>query len=198
MNEVNRPLKKLSIALTILFILLSGLAGFATVAPVELTSEEVSYLSKRGPIKLAVDPDWYPYEEIDDEGQHHGIAADILTLVSERVGVIFEVVPTNSWDESLSLAKSGAVDALACLNQTEERGEWLLFTTSYLIDPSVIITRQTHDYISDLERFTDETIVLPEGTSIEEWVRNDYPGMQVIVVESEEKAIALWMSRRQT
>ncbi|MCA0386157.1 MAG: diguanylate cyclase [Firmicutes bacterium] len=183
-------MKKLSIALTILFILLSGLAGFATVAPVELTSEEVSYLSKRGPIKLAVDPDWYPYEEIDDEGLYHGIAADILALVSERVGVIFEVVPTNSWDESLSLAKSGAVDALACLNQTEERDEWLLFTTPYLIDPSVIITRQTHDYISDLERFTDETIVLPEGTSIEEWVRNDYPGMQVIVVESEEKAIA--------
>ena len=62
-------MKKLSIALTILFILLSGLAGFTTVAPVELTSEEVSYLSKRGPIKLAVDPDWYPYEEIDDEGE---------------------------------------------------------------------------------------------------------------------------------
>lgn len=156
---------------------------------VALTEKELEYISLRDPVKVVVDPDWYPYEKIDKNGLYKGISADIIELISERTGLDFKVIKTSSWSESINLSKSGQADVVSCLNQTEERSRWLLFTEPYFVDPNVFITREEHDYISNLSRLSNETMVLPEGTSIEERLRKDYPNLKIITVESEQMAI---------
>lgn len=160
-----------------------------SVATVPLTEQEREYIDSKGPVRIVVDPDWYPYEKIDATGVHVGIAADLIDLISQRTGLDFELVPTADWDESLRTAKSGRTDVISCLNKSDERSRWLLFTEPYYTDPNVLITREEHDYISNLSRLSDETVVLPEGTSVEERLRKEYPNLKIIRVKSEEEAL---------
>lgn len=158
---------------------------------ISLTAEEKAYIQTRKPIKLVVDPDWYPYEKIDENGMHQGIASDLLSLISKRTGLKFELIKTKDWDESILKAKNKEADVISLLNETEERNKWLLFSNPYYSDPNVIITREEHDYVANLSRLSNETIVLPKGTSIEERVRKNYPMLKILLVDSEAKAIEM-------
>ena len=184
-------LKRALIVVAILLIILSSAVSAAVTAQgvIDLTDKEKAYIQSKGSIKLVVDPDWYPYEKIDKTDEYIGIASDLIALISKRTGLKIEIIPTVEWKESLEKAKSGDADVVGFLNKTDERSQWLLFTEPYFIDPNVFITRENHDYISDLSRFINETMVLPEGTSIEERLRKAYPNLKIVIVKSEEEAI---------
>lgn len=184
-------LVKKSLIILIIFLILftSTVYSAQSQNSIDLTDKEKEYIKSKGSIKLVVDPDWYPYEKIDKNGEYVGIASDLISLISKRIGLKMEIIPSNTWKESIEKAKSGDADLIAFLNKTDERSQWLLFTDPYFIDPNVLITRENHDYISDLSRFLNETMVLPEGTSIEERLRKDYPNLNIIIVKNEDDAI---------
>ncbi|OEF96636.1 diguanylate cyclase [Desulfuribacillus alkaliarsenatis] len=156
-----------------------------------LTEAEQQYLQELGSITMCVDPDWVPFEHLDEKGNFTGIAADLIELVATRLGITIEIIPTIDWPETLEYSKAGKCMILPFLNQTPEREEWLVFTEPLLIDENVIITRQEYPYISDLSAVTDKTIVLPKGTSIEERVRKDFPNLTIITTVTESEALQM-------
>jgi len=157
---------------------------------VELTAAEKAYLAALGPVAVAVDPDWYPYELLTKEGDYIGIAADLVRLIAKRSGVTLKIVPTKNWDETLELARGGQC-IVPFLNQTPAREEWFIFTEPYFTDPNVLVAHVEHDYISDPATLGNEVIALPEGTSIEERLRKDYPNLKILTVGSETEALRL-------
>ncbi|MDD2272900.1 MAG: diguanylate cyclase [Desulfuromonadaceae bacterium] len=161
-----------------------------------LSPEEQSYLKESGAVTMCVDPDWEPYERINDKGEYIGIAADLVALVAERSGVSLKLVPTKSWEESLTASKEGKCRILSFLNKSPERDTWLLFTEPYFSDPNVFITREEHDFISDPASLSGESIALPAGTSLEERIRSTYPNLNIRVVNSEEEALQLVSERK--
>jgi diguanylate cyclase (GGDEF)-like protein/PAS domain S-box-containing protein len=165
--------------------------GFA----LQLSPEEEAYLRSLGPVSICVDPDWEPFEQLDQDGSYVGIAADLIRLIGKRAGVTFQVIPTRDWDHSVALSKAGQCDILAFLNKTPVRDQWLIFTEPYFVDPNVIVTRAEHDYIPDLAAISNETMVLPKGTSVEERIRRDYPDVRLILVDSEAEAFRLVENR---
>lgn len=140
-------------------------------------------------VRLCVDPDWAPYEWLDEQGRHQGIAADLTRLIAERAGLRLSIVPSSTWDESLALARTGKCDALSFLNQTPERESWLSFTRPYFFDRNVIITRAEHPDIASLAALPRRTaIALPTATSIIEQVGRDFPQLRILPVASEAEA----------
>lgn len=87
----------------------------------EFTSGEHAYLDSIGPITLCIDPDWRPFEYLNEKGEYSGISAELIRLISERTGLEFRVLTTTNWDESLRLSKEGKCMALSFLNQTTQR-----------------------------------------------------------------------------
>jgi diguanylate cyclase (GGDEF)-like protein/PAS domain S-box-containing protein len=166
------------------------------VPPPTLSPDDVEYLDNLGPVGFCADSDWEPYEKIDASGAYVGIAADLFRLIAARAGVRVQLVPTADWKSSLAASRAGECLLLAFLNETPERKEWLDFTDPYFIDPNVFITRTDHDFIADPAGLTGKTIVLPEGTSLEELVRSQYPNLQVVVVESELDALSMVEERK--
>jgi diguanylate cyclase (GGDEF)-like protein len=156
-----------------------------------LSKEEKAFVNRLGIVKLCVDPHWMPFERLDQEGRHQGIAADLIRLVAQRVGIQVEPLVVQNWDESLAAAKAGKCQAISFMNQTPEREEWLDFTEPLYFDPNVIITRQEHPFISNLKGLKNKTLVLPKGTSIEERVRKDFPNLKIILVDEEDDALDL-------
>ena len=163
---------------------------------VVLTPAERAYLKNHNKVTLCVDPDWVPYERIDAAGRHVGIAADLLSLVSARTGIVFELVPTHDWNESLNFSKTGQCQVLSFLNQSAERSEWLIFTSPLFSDPNVFITREEHPFISDPAALENESIVFPEGTAMEGMVRDRYPNLEIMLAKSEDEALEMVSSRR--
>ena len=140
------------------------------------------------PVTVCVDPDWVPFERINEQGAHEGIAADLMKLVAERTGIRFELVKTANWDESLAVSQQGRCKVLSFLNDTPKRRQWLDFTEPLFTDANVFVTREEHAFISDPAYFANESIVFPAGTSMEERFRQNYPGLRVITVETENEA----------
>lgn len=161
---------------------------------VSLTPAEQRYLQQLGPITVCPDPDWPPYEQMDENGTFTGIAADLLKLLEQRLGIRFTYIKTKDWDESVSLSQKRTVLILPFLNQTPKRDQWLLFTEPLFIDPNVFITREEHPYITDLTLLDGKTISLPGGTAIDEKIRQQFPNLKELNTGSSEvdvfKAVA--------
>ena len=100
----------------------------ASETVIDFTHQEKAFIEKAGAIKMCVDPDWVPFERINEQGQHEGIAADLLQLVAQRVGLRIELHPVKDWDESLAASKGKLCQIMSFLNQTPDREAWLIFT----------------------------------------------------------------------
>lgn len=176
-------------------LLLLPLLGQSPVR-VELSAAERQYLQRLGKVTMCIDPDWAPFESLDDRGRYEGIAADLIALVSERSGIPLELVPTRSWEESLARSRQGQCLVLPFLNKTPEREGWLAFTDPIFSDPNVFITREEHAYIGDPAELQAESMVLPRGTAVEGWIRSKYPQLSVILTETETEAFDMVASRK--
>ncbi|MDD2500085.1 MAG: diguanylate cyclase [Geobacter sp.] len=163
---------------------------------VKLSSAEKRYLTQLGPITVCPDPDWIPYEQMDARGNFTGIAADLLDLISQRLGITFTYVQVKDWDEAVALSQAGKVLLLPFLNQTPKRDLWLTFTEPLFSDPNVFITREEHPFITNASLLKDKTIAVPSGTSIEEKVRRDYPNLKILNTGNSEAEVFKAVSER--
>jgi signal transduction histidine kinase/CheY-like chemotaxis protein len=196
--EMIMNIKQLTVAFIVLFFIAQGAVVAQTSGPVrvELTPEERAWLDQLGPITMCVDPDWMPFEGVSAEGAHIGIAADMMQLLAERLDVTFQLVPTRTWAESVQVSREGGCHIVSLLNQSPERDAWLLFTEVYFADPNVFITREEHEFIYDPARLINETLVLPQGSSIEEYFRSNFPNIALMIVETDTDALRAVSERR--
>lgn len=181
-------MKALSILL-LTFLLPAGQPLAATPATVELSEAEQAYVRRLGPVRMCIDPDWYPFEHISESGMHEGIAADLLALVSRRTGIDIRLHRTASWQESLAASRSGQCELLSFLNQSQERDRWLIFTRPIFHDPNVILTRASQPDITNLAALGPVTVALPNGTMVKERLESEYPNLRIIPTISEREAI---------
>jgi len=184
-----RPPLALTLATVFMLAISSMAAVGASEPPIEFTPAEKTYIAQVGTIKMCVDPDWAPFERINSQGKHEGIAADLVQLVAQRVGLRIELLPVKDWDESLVASKSKRCQIMSFLNQTPARDAWLIFTDPIFFDPNVIITREEHGYIADLKGLRGESVALPRGTMVEERVRRDFPNLTVVLTGSEPESM---------
>lgn len=180
----------------LLFAVLAVLWRPSPGLALDWSPEELRYLAAHPAVTLCVDPDWVPFERIDENGRHEGIAADLLDLVSKRTGIAFTLVPTRNWDESLAASRDGRCQVLSFLNKTPSREEWLRFTAPIFNDSNVFITREEHAFIDDPATLLGESIVFPSGTAMEERIRSQYPNLRVLTVPSEEEALDMVSQRK--
>jgi signal transduction histidine kinase len=156
---------------------------------IELTVKEKSFLEKNGPITMCVDPDWEPFEIIED-GIHKGLAADLINLVSQRLEVEIKLIQTKTWQESLEYSQAGTCDILSFLNKTPQREKWLTFTEPIFSDPNVLVGRAEMSYIEDISK-ENLSIALPRGTAMAEFFIRDFPNLTIIPTTSEAEAFKL-------
>ncbi|MBB5021483.1 transporter substrate-binding domain-containing protein [Desulfurispira natronophila] len=149
------------------------------------SQEEIHYLDSKGPIRVCVDPDWMPYEQLDNQGNHQGIAADFLQLMARKGQLDLQIVPTSTWQESIVKAKQRECDILSLAMKTPDRLEYMDFTTPYLSTANVLVTNISHPFINSISDVLDETFAIVEGYAYEEILRRKYPTMQLVSVPNE-------------
>ena len=60
-----------------------------------LTKVQKNYLKNKKVIKMCVDPDWMPFEKIEN-GKHVGLVSDYMQYISSKIDTPIVLVPSNS------------------------------------------------------------------------------------------------------
>ncbi|MCP4716828.1 MAG: transporter substrate-binding domain-containing protein [Deltaproteobacteria bacterium] len=150
---------------------------------IEFSAKEKEYLSEKTNISMCIDPDWMPYEKIED-GEHIGMSADYVKLFSEKIGVPIRLVPTASWSESLSFAKARKCDILSLAMSTAERNKYMNFTKAYLEIPLVIATKPDEPFVSSFYNVIEKPLGIVKDYAFVEILKNKYPKINLREVEN--------------
>ena len=156
-----------------------------------LTEEERDWLSAHPVIRVAQDSGWPPVEFTDDQGTSSGISNDYLKLIEQRLGIKFERVPTLSWQDSYTRLKRWEIDMTTCVAATQDRSEFWAFTKPYINMPIVILTQADVTYVANLSELTGKKIAVVDGYVSSEWIKKDFPDIQLVKVQTVKEGIEL-------
>ena len=145
----------------------------------ELTDEERAWLKQHPVIRLGVDPQWPPFEYLDD-GEYKGLAADYISLISERLGVKMVVTPNLTWPEVLKAARSRDVDLLPAAMPTGARRQYLEFTSTYLNFPMVIISQRKRGAVGGLSALRGSSVGVVNQYVSHELLKKNHPELYLV------------------
>jgi len=145
----------------------------------ELSKEEVSYLKQKENIKICADPSWMPFESIVN-GKLTGMSADYIQLLSKKLNIDFNLVPTISWDDAVQKAKARECDIFPLAMETPQRKTFMNFTKPYLKVPLVIATTYDKSFIPELTDVLDKKLGAVKGYAFTELLRLEYPSINII------------------
>jgi len=158
-------------------------------------SKEIAFLKNKKQITMCVDPNWMPFEKIE-EGQHIGMAADFIKLFSKKIGVDVVLVKTDSWSESLDLAKNRQCDIISLAMETPKRKQFMNFTTPYLKVPLVFVTKTNVPFVDDFNSVanSNEKISITKDYAFVEILKAKYPHIQFVEVANLDEGLKLVQS----
>uniref|UniRef100_UPI004048D985 diguanylate cyclase n=1 Tax=Aliarcobacter sp. TaxID=2321116 RepID=UPI004048D985 len=154
-----------------------------------LTSEEIDYLVNKNEIKICVDPDWLPFEQIDKNGKYIGIGADIMKIISKYIERPIVLVPTKNWTESLDYIKNRKCDILPAAMNIPNRRDSMNFTGSYLIEPFVIATKLDELFVKDSSSLSGKKIGIVKDYAFLDILKQKNPLIEIIDVKNTKEGL---------
>jgi diguanylate cyclase (GGDEF)-like protein len=155
-----------------------------------LTQEQQAYLNKKKHITMCIDPNWYPFEAIRN-GQHIGIAADVMKEFEQKLNTPIQFIYVKSWQESIDLAKDRSCDIFSMASSTPKRLKYMDFTTPYVSLPTVVVTKNDKPFVDKLNEIKGKTIAAVKGYSIIEQLKSKYPFVKIMEVDSIEEGLEM-------
>ncbi len=157
----------------------------------ELSGPELAYLKANPVIRYTCDPAWPPFSFVDASGRHNGIDADLLALLAERLGVVFQLVPAASWQEAQDLLEKGLVDFIPGVADLEERRRTMLFTDYYASIPVAVIVREDAPFQVDLVALSGMPVSAPRDYVTTSHLQARYPDIRVVTTNTPAEAMEL-------
>ena len=155
-----------------------------------LNEKEKIYLENKKTIKMCVDPNWMPFEKIENN-KHIGIAADYIKILESKIKIPITLVPTKTWSESLELGQKRVCDIFSLVRTTPQREKYLNFTMPYLNIPLVIAADINAPFINDFSQIKDKKLAIIKDYAIGEILRMKYPNIDFIDVEDIQEGLNL-------
>jgi ABC-type amino acid transport substrate-binding protein/signal transduction histidine kinase/DNA-binding response OmpR family regulator/HPt (histidine-containing phosphotransfer) domain-containing protein len=159
-------------------------------AAVELTNREKAWIKANPVIRVIALKDWPPIDFQDAQGEHAGIATDILDLAAGRVGL--KVKPHfGPWSEMLSKLKEGRIDLAPEIYHTEERAKVLAYSRPFLPLYNAIFVGPEGEDIKALADLKGLRVAIEKGYAIEALLASEHPDIETVVVSSTLEALKM-------
>lgn len=176
----------------------ASLTSSGSTGQVQWTDTELQWLEQKNrEISFCADPDWMPLEGVRD-GKHTGLSADVLSLFSQRSGVVFRLIETDDWPSAIAAAKARRCDIFPMAMRTPERSEYMDFTSPYLEVPNVVIGRLESPFIQRLNELDGTPVGIVEGYAFAELLKQRNPSLQLVTVASEQEGLRKLQNRELT
>lgn len=158
---------------------------------ISLTQNEKEWLQKHPIIRVGMDPDYAPFEWVDEQGQRVGMAVDYLKLIEQKLGIRFHIIENVTWQEAIEMAKRGELDMLTSIVKTPKRLEYLLFTEPYRNIQTVIVDNAKGDFIGTLEYLNGKRVAVEKGYFTQELIEKNYPNIELVLAKNTLEALTM-------
>ena len=169
----------------------AGGSGLLEADRLRLSESEQRWLDKHPRVKVAVLDKYAPLSFFDEHGQFEGLSAEVLSRISLRTGLKFDVVQGSSLPRQIDDAGAGQVDMLAVITPSAERAEKIRFTRPYLSNPYVLVMRDDGGQQVTLDDLHGKRLAVIGGNSVATQIAQDYPTIEFIDIENPEQGLAL-------
>lgn len=151
--------------------------------PVYISSSEQKWLADHPLIRFSGDPKWLPYEAFDSSGRYIGIVSEYLKLIEQKLQIKLEMIPTQSWAESVSKIKNGSIDVIS-ETVDSDLNKQLVFTKAYLASPVVIVMRDEEVYVDSIAQISTRRIALIKQYGYNPVILQQYPDIKFSEVDN--------------
>ena len=158
---------------------------------VGLSDEEKKWLADNPIIRVAVDPSFMPVESVNEDGEIVGISGSYLDIIADKLNVSFEWSGSESFGDAVAQVRNKKADMLSAIHETPDRADFLTFTNVYMKTNSVIFAREGEQLFGDLEGLNGYTVAQAEGHVVTDWIKRDYPEIDVIETPTISDALKL-------
>ena len=163
---------------------------------IRLSEDDRAYLASHESIKIGIVKNLSPVEFIDESGQFLGINRDIINLISDRTGIVFDYVAFDTWQQLYQALLSNDVDMLGSITPTSERENLLLFSESYWQMPWVMLHPLYYGRKTKLEDFYGKQVAIVKGYYLISWLRKKHPLITFKLVDNREQALIALQQER--
>ncbi|MCQ8104956.1 transporter substrate-binding domain-containing protein [Methylomonas sp. SURF-2] len=163
-------------------------------ASLPLSAEEKAWIREHPVVIYGAERDWPPYDFVDDQGKHSGLSADLLQLISQYSGLVFQA-KIGDWESLLSQAKTGEIDLLPALFHNAERAAYLDFSKPY---QQILAYFFIHESVLalNLEDLNGRIIAIPKGFAQIDEVKQRFPRLKILETENLMAAIQAVLERK--
>lgn len=98
---------------------------------VDLTEQEQQWMIDHPQVSVGGEPDWPPFDFVDDKGKYVGVANDYLNLIASKTGLNFKIT-IDQWSHNLQKIRDKKIDLLASALFTKERNQYVNYSTPYI------------------------------------------------------------------
>ena len=154
----------------------------------EFSPEEKQWIKEHPRVHFGADYSWPPYEFVDKEGKHIGIAADFLALISQKSGLDFTIT-SQVWSDVMKDMKAHKFDGLSCAAKTPKREKFLNFTTPYVKMPLVIVTQVARQDIKNINDLKNKRVAVNKGSYLHEWLQKNHPEIKLYLTSSNRESL---------
>ena len=149
-----------------------------------LSDSEKTWLSSHKEIQIGIDGNWPPIDFTNNDGEHAGITADYLDLLSEMLDVKFVVHRSPKFKDMLQKVMDGELKVGATISYKNERAEKLYFSKPFYHVHKVIITRNDTEGVSTIEDLYGRRVAIEDGFLTMRQLQEKHPVIELIPVES--------------
>ena len=161
---------------------------------VTLSVDEKLYLKENPTINLCIDPDYYPFEFLNQYKKHDGLISQLLNIINTNIGINTKLIKTTSWSESLKFLETKRCDIVASVQKTIQREKYLDFTSSYITIPLVIATKSSLNFIDDFTKVSNKIFVMVKGYASIDLIKEKYKDIKIIEVENISQGLSFVLS----
>src|SRR5690606_22700540 len=149
-----------------------------------LSPYERFWLREHPQLRIAANTNWPPFEFVDEAGRYQGMVADYLELIQQRIGYQFQIVPMNTWSETLKALDNDAIDAIPAIARTPRREEQLLVSESYFSFPIVLAVRDDIPFIGGLDELDNERVGVVKDYASQDFILISHPHLNLSFVDT--------------
>lgn len=160
---------------------------------INLTPQQQAWLEAHPLIRLGPYRNYAPAQFVDEDGVHRGIAADYVELVEEKLGITFINVGTDTWQELLDRTRAKEIDVIAMAAETDDRKDYLTFTSPYFDVRAVIIARDSVDRRLTPEDLRGQTVSVVSGYAVVEYLTDTHPAIDLVQVQDTSEGLLMVM-----
>nr|WP_232434447.1 transporter substrate-binding domain-containing protein [Pseudomonas fuscovaginae] len=153
--------------------------SFVELPRLPLSTDEQRWLGRDRRLRVGISvADYEPVDITSDRNRYQGISADYVGLIRDRLGVQVEVLGFVERDQAVEALLAGQIDVLTSANGFERGFPELAFSSEYMPDRSVIVSRTETPNPDDLR---GRKVLLLEGYADASVVHATYPHSRIIL-----------------